>query len=167
VQLDADGQHDANDIPRFLEAARRSPQSLVLGTPVFDETAPAMRKFGRFLTTFWVSIETLSFDIADALCGFRCYPLVVATKLCDEVDLGPRMAFDPEIAVRLVWKGVPVVNLQTKIRYPPGGISHFRFVRDNLQIARMHVVLVFGMLCRLPWRFTSRSPGPPATQSHE
>ena len=165
VQLDADGQHDFADIPRFLEAAGRSPQALILGNPVFDDSAPLARRFGRLLTTFWVWIETLSFDIADALCGFRCYPLEAVARLCDEVDLERRMAFDADIAVRLFWQGVPVVNLQTKVRYPPGGISHFRYLQDNLRIARMHVVLVLGMLRRLPRHLATRSRRPPA-RSH-
>jgi hypothetical protein len=60
------------------------------------------------------------------------------------------MDFDTEIAVRLVWAGVPVVNQPTRVHYPPGGISHFRVWRDNVLISAMHTRLFFGMLWRLP-----------------
>lgn len=150
AQLDADGQHDTADVPKFLEAARRAPTALVLGEPIFDDTAPKSRLYGRRLSRFWVWAETLSFAIRDPLCGFRCIPLESVVSLLRQVRLGDRMEFDPEIAVRLVWEGVPVVNVPTRVRYLSGGVSHFRPVRDNLLISWLHARLFFGMLRRLP-----------------
>ena len=56
------------------------------------------------------------------------------------------MDFDIEIAVRLVWAGVPIINVPTRVRYLPraaGGVSHFRPVRDNVAITWMHTRLLF------------------------
>ena len=50
---------------------------------------------------------------------------------------GDRMDFDVEIAVRLHWAGVPIVNVPTGVRYlsrAAGGTSHFRPVRDNVAL---------------------------------
>ena len=150
IQLDADGQHRAEDGPRLLDEARRSPGALILGRPVFDDDAPGIRRYGRWVTHFWVWLETLSFDIKDALCGFRCYPLEPVVRLYENVEIGHGMVFDTEIAVRLYWDGVPMVNVDTSVSYVRGGVSHFHYVRDNLRIMRLHTVLVFGMLRRLP-----------------
>lgn len=150
VQMDADGQHNALDAPRFLAAARQRPEALILSFPIFDKQAPKSRKYGRLVTSVWVWLETLSFDIGDALCGFRCYPLVPVKQLYETADIGHRMDFDPEIAVRLFWQGVPMVNVETKVEYPAGGVSHFHYLRDNLRLVRLHTILVFGMLLRLP-----------------
>ena len=60
------------------------------------------------------------------------------------------MDFDPEILVRLHWRGVPVIQFPTPVSYPMDGISHFRVLRDNLIISWMHTRLFFGMLLRLP-----------------
>ena len=57
------------------------------------------------------------------------------------------MEFDPELIIRLVRAGVPVVNISTKVQYPESGISHFRMVEDNIRIAWAYVRLAF----RLPW----------------
>ena len=135
VQLDADGQHDARDVPRFLEAAQRDPLALVLGQPVFDQSAPRARLYGRKLSQAIVWLQTLSAAVRDPLCGFRCVPLQPSVRLLDEVQLGRRMDFDPELIVRLMRAGVPVVNIPTAVHYPAGGISHFRMVEDNLRIA--------------------------------
>jgi glycosyltransferase involved in cell wall biosynthesis len=150
LQLDADGQHEARDVPRLLDAAFKHPEALVLGRPVFDESAPKLRLYGRMLSQFWVWVETLSFAIEDPLCGFRCFPLDATVRLIDETPMGDRMDFDPEITVRLYWEGLEIVNVPTDVRYHEGGLSHFAAGYDTWLIARAHVRLVGGMLLRIP-----------------
>lgn len=155
LQIDADGQHDVADIPRFLAAAMAQPDAVVVGAPIYDESVPLGRLVGRYATHVWVWINTLSLAIADSMCGFRVYPLAPTVRLIDEVAIGRRMDFDTEILVRLHWRGVPMVNLRTRVTYPQDGISHFRLGLDNLLISRMHARLFAGMLWRSPlllWR---------------
>ena len=149
LQVDADGQHALDDVPRFLAAAREHPEALVLGAPVFDESAPAGRRMGRRFTQMWTNLETFGRVVHDPMCGFRVYP-VEAALLAGA--WGDAMDFDPEIAVRLVWRGLPVANLPTRVRYftrEEGGVSHFRMLRDNALISWMHTRLVLGALLRL------------------
>ena len=75
LQIDADGQHDTADVARFLERGAANPEAVICGTPLFDNSAPKARLYGRYITHFWVWIETLSFAIRDSMCGFRLYPL--------------------------------------------------------------------------------------------
>jgi len=105
---------------------------------------------GRFVTHFWVWLETLSLDIKDALYGFRCYPLEPVAELYQRVEIGLGMVFDTEIAVRLHWQGVPMINVDTKVDYIQGGLSHFDYFRDNVRLFRLHATLFLGMLMRLP-----------------
>lgn len=155
LQIDADGQHDTRDIPRFLAAASAEPNAVINGAPIYDASVPKGRLYGRYLTHIWVWINTLSFEIRDSMCGFRVYPLASVLPLIAAEPPGLRMDFDPEILVRLHWRGVPVRNLQTPVRYPSDGVSHFDVWRDNVRISRLHARLFFGMLWRLPrllWR---------------
>lgn len=142
LQVDADGQHDLDDIPLFVETSRTHPDALILGYPLFDESAPKGRLIGRKISIFWCNLETWGKKIVDPLCGFRIYPLAACAKLG---PLGQRMDFDAEIAVRLVWDGVPALNLPTKVRYltpEEGGVSSFDMFRDNIRISWMHTRLV-------------------------
>src|SRR5688500_12777300 len=75
LQIDADDQHDTDDIPRFLEQSRKHPSALVLGAPRFDASAPRARRIGRLLTNVWTHVETLGRVISDPMCGFRIYPV--------------------------------------------------------------------------------------------
>jgi glycosyltransferase involved in cell wall biosynthesis len=150
VQLDADGQHDAADVPRFLRAMRARPDALVLGVPVFDESVPKSRLYGRQLSRALVWLLTLSREVRDPLCGFRGVPLAPVLRLLERVRLGERMDFDPELVVRLVWDGVPVVSLPTRVRYPKGGVSHFDVVGDDLRLAWLYLRLGAGLVPRAP-----------------
>jgi glycosyltransferase involved in cell wall biosynthesis len=150
VQVDADGQHDIADLPKLLAASQADPDALVCGAPQFDDSVPRSRLYGRQLTSFWVAIETLSLTMPDTMCGFRVYPLASCCALLDSVNLGKRMDFDIEIAVRLRWRNVRIVPIPTHVIYPEGGTSNFRLVRDNGLISKLHCKLVCGMLIRLP-----------------
>lgn len=150
LQIDADGQHSPEDVPEFVERSRANPDAVINGCPVYDESVPKSRQYARYLTHFWVWIETLSLSIKDSMCGFRVYPLAPVMDLVDNVKLGQRMDFDSEILVRLYWKGGVIINTPTTVIYPEGGLSNFRLWRDNWLITRMHTRLFFGMLLRLP-----------------
>jgi glycosyltransferase involved in cell wall biosynthesis len=150
VQIDADGQHRVADIPRFLEQAAAHPRALIVGCPQFDESVPPLRLWARHLTHVWVSINTLSRQIDDSMCGFRVYPLPAMMDLSRKHKLGERMNFDIEVLVRLYWAGLEIINLPTPVSYPSDGVSHFRGWLDNYLISRLHATLFFGMLVRSP-----------------
>lgn len=150
IQVDADGQHNVEDLPRLLTLARAHPDTLVTGVPMFDESVPRYRFISRYLTHVWVWIETLSLEIRDSMCGFRVYPLSPTLALTERVRVAGRMAFDTEVMVRLYWSGMPVLSLPTRVIYPDNGVSNFRLWRDNIAITWMHTRLCVGMLARSP-----------------
>lgn len=150
LQIDADGQHCVADIPRFLEHAAAQPQAVITGYPVYDESVPLLRFYGRYLTHVWVWINTLSLKIRDSMCGFRVYPLQSVLQLTRRQKIGMRMNFDTEILVRMYWDDISIVNIPTRVGYPSDGVSHFQVWRDNALISRMHATLFFGMLLRMP-----------------
>jgi len=162
LQIDADGQHDTGSIVTLVTQAQRSPGCLVCGEPVFDESISKLRYYSRYITLYLVWLQTLGTDIHDALCGLRLYPLNDSMIAVSDTVGGRRMAFDPEILVRAVWAGIPLVYVPVRIAYPEDGKSHFHYLGDNLEIAWMHVRLVAGMLLRLPkllWRKVSGNRG--------
>lgn len=152
LQIDADGQHALTDVSTFMAMSRENADAVVCGSPTYGSDAPLGRRCGRWLTRVWVWINTLSTDIPDAMCGFRIYPLNRVVPIIDAVRVGERMDFDIAILVRLHWARVQMVWLTTQVVYPRDGISHFKALRDNMLISRMHATLFFGMLMRLPDR---------------
>ena len=164
LTMDSDGQHPAAMIPEFLATSRANPDALILGKPVFDHTAPIERIIGRKLSNWWVNVETLHAGIGDSLFGMRVYPAQPLLAVMESQSSMRRFDFDAEAAVRLVWRGLRPINLPTPVRYfraEDGGVSHYRYVRDNLLLTRMLLRLFCGFLLRLPMllirRFRSRA----------
>ena len=156
LHLDADGQHETADVPKFLERMKAHPEAMVLGAPQFDASAPRLRIAARQLSRGLVWLATLSFAIHDPLCGFRGLPLAPVLRVIRTRATGDRMEFEPELAVRLYWAGVPVANLPTRVVYPDGGLSHFDFWSDYPRLSWLYLRLVLGMLPRAP-RLLSRT----------
>ena len=150
VQVDADGQHAIEDIPKLLALAERHPDALISGQPIYDDSIPRSRLYGRWITHVWVWIETLSLQLKDSMCGFRVYPVSPTLRLAAREPLGKRMDFDTEVMVRLYWQGNTSVFLPTRVTYPQDGLSHFDALKDNVRISLMHTRLFFGMLPRMP-----------------
>lgn len=150
IQIDADGQHNLDDLDKFIEVSESSPTAIVSGRPTFDDDAPKVRVYGRRVTDIWTALETLSLRIEDALCGFRVYPLAEIARVTDAYHIGSRMDFDTDILVKAVWSEVPIRFVDTRVIYVDGGTSHFRYLSDNLRLIGLHVKLIFGMLLRLP-----------------
>lgn len=151
IHLDADGQHEIADVARFADAVAAEPEALILGQPIFDETVPRARLLFRQLSRAIVWFCTLSFAIADPLCGFRAVPLAAALAALKDERLGDHMQFEPGLAVVLYWAGIPVRNLPTHVRYLPGGVSHFDAVRDTMRMAGLYTRLVARTVPRIPY----------------
>ncbi len=160
IQIDADGQHNVADLPKLLAASQAAPGSIISAMPVFGPDVPKSRLHGRKLTTWCVMLETLSTNIRDAMCGFRVYPLAAVMAVCNAPGVRARMQFDIEILVRWCWSGGQVEFVPSRVRYPEDGLSHFRMVRDNVDLTLMHTRLILGMLVRLPVLLRRRLRGP-------
>ncbi len=154
LTMDSDGQHPATEIKRFMEASAAAPSALVLGVPQFGPEAPKSRVYGRKVSNFWANLETLWGGVKDSLFGLRVYPIKDLRAVMEWHPFARRFDFDPEVAVRLCWRRLPMKNLPCPVRYfteEEGGVSQFRYVRDNVLLTGMHVRLMFGFLWRLPY----------------
>lgn len=150
LQVDADGQHDLNDVEKLLAESRQFPAALISGKPIYDDSIPKHRYYARNITHFWVWVETLSCKIKDTMCGYRVYPLAATVGLIQQQKLGKRMDFDIEVMVKLFWQNIELRFIDTAVDYPEHGISHFRALEDNILISWLHTRLFFGMLLRIP-----------------
>ena len=168
LTMDSDGQHPAGSIAEFMRvsiaASTPGRPAMVLGRPVFDASAPLLRVRGRRISNGWTDLETLGAGIGDSLFGFRVYPIVPLIAVMRGQRWMRRFDFDTEAVVRLAWRGVTPINLAAPVRYlsaDEGGVSHFRYGRDNLLLSWMHLRLMVEFVVRLPvllWRRLTKRP---------
>jgi glycosyltransferase involved in cell wall biosynthesis len=153
LTMDSDGQHPGSLIPEFMSASRREPSALVLGRPVFESSAPQLRVQGRKISNWWANLETLWQGIGDSLYGFRVYPVASLLEVMHASRWMRRFDFDVEVVVRLCWKGLKPINIDAPVKYfsaEEGGVSHFKYGRDNVLLTWMHMRLFAGFVVRLP-----------------
>ena len=148
LQVDADGQHNLEDIASFLDLAQKNPTALIAGQPVYDTSVPKSRLYGRKITNFWVKIETGGKLKLDAMCGFRVYPLTSIVPLLRHIWFN-RMGFDVEILVKSFLNKIKIIGKDTKIIYPKGGVSHFHAFKDNFEISCLHTCLCVYSIYKL------------------
>lgn len=153
LTMDSDGQHPADLIPAFMQASQARPETMVLGRPVFDASAPLLRVRGRKVSNSWTQLETLFAGIGDSLYGFRVYPVPALIAIMSRQPWMRRFDFDTEAVVRLAWRGVKPVNIDAPVKYltaEEGGVSHFNYLRDNALLTWMHTRLMVEFALRLP-----------------
>jgi glycosyltransferase involved in cell wall biosynthesis len=170
LTMDSDGQHPAQLIRSFMQASKTQPDAMVLGAPVFDADAPRLRVKGRRISNWWVNVETLWAGVRDSLYGFRVYPIDALVAVMQRHAWMRRFDFDAEAVVRLCWRGVRPINLPAPVRYfrpEEGGVSHFRYGRDNVLLTWMHIRLFGGFCLRLPLLLARRvGAHPPSRGGH-
>jgi hypothetical protein len=153
LTLDADGQHPTDHIQAFMDLGKSHPDALVLGDPIFDDSAPSVRLKGRKISNWWANFDTLWWGISDSLFGMRLYPLKPLRRAFASTFGARRFDFDPEVAVRLCWQGIPVINHPTPVRYltaEEGGVSQFKYFRDNVLLTWMYFRLLIEFILRSP-----------------
>ncbi len=164
LTMDSDGQHPADLIPAFMQTSSQQPNAMVLGRPVFGAEAPLLRVRGRRVSNWWTNLETLGAGIDDSLYGFRVYPIADLIAVMRRQPWMRRFDFDTEAVVRLAWRGVVPVNLAAPVKYlsaEEGGVSHFRYGRDNVLLTWMHTRLMLEFVLRLPLLIARRLLGKP------
>jgi glycosyltransferase involved in cell wall biosynthesis len=152
VTVDADGQHSADHIDALVALSRAYPEVMVLGMPVFDSSAPAIRIAGHQVSKFLANLMTLWSGIGNPLFGFRVYPVAPLLQVFAETRWMRRFDFDSEAVIRLSWHGIPAINLPTPVRYfrrKNGGVSHFHYLRDNMLLLFMYARLGAALVGRV------------------
>ena len=160
LTMDADGQHSAAHISEMIATSRAQPETMVLGAPLFDGSAPRIRILGHKIANFCTGLLTPRGEIVDSLFGFRVYPIAPLMEIFQSTSGMRRFDFDSEAVIRLFWHGTRPINVPTPVRYfrrEEGGVSHFKYLRDNLLLTAMYVRLFATLLAG--WRVRRIMPG--------
>ena len=75
---------------------------------------------------------------------------------------GRRYDFECEAGIRLCWRGLPVINVPTPVRYltkAEGGVSHYHYVRDNVRLVTLFLRHFPAALLRCPLLLARRISG--------
>lgn len=151
ITIDADGQHFPEEIPAFLEAIKKSPETIFVGSRNFTgQNVPGSSKFGRSFSNFWLRVQT-GIKLGDVQSGFRAYPLEIFSVIKTSET---RYAFEVEILVKSAWAGYDLKDLPIEVHYPDPDkrISHFNAIKDNVRISLLNTRLTMRSFVPVPHR---------------
>lgn len=139
ITMDSDGQHFADDMPKFVEEIEQHPDSLIIGARNLQaDGMPGKNTFANKFSNFWFKVETAT-TLVDTQSGYRLYPLRRMRRMR---FFTPRYEFEVEVIVRCAWRGIRVSNVPIKVIYPEDRVSHFRPLKDFTRISILNTVLV-------------------------
>lgn len=138
ITLDADGQHQPEDIPRLLEAAIRHPRKIIIAARLKgQESAPKSRLFANRFANFWISWAA-GYRIRDSQSGFRLYPAKVLNSLQLDCSRSRSFVFESEMLIEAARAGYRSYPVEVDAIYQPDRrASHYKPVSDTARIVRM------------------------------
>jgi glycosyltransferase involved in cell wall biosynthesis len=151
ITIDSDGQHFANDIPKFIEVHRSHPDAVIMGARNLEAHGMAAKSsFANRFSNFWFRLQT-GIYMPDTQTGFRLYPL---DKIKNLSLFTNRFEFEIEVIVKLAWRDVPFVSVPIQVKYDPNErVSHFRPGPDFTRISFLNAwFTILTALYHLPKR---------------
>lgn len=151
ITIDSDGQHFANDIPKFVEVHRSHPEAVIMGARNLEAHGMAAKSsFANRFSNFWFRLQTGIF-MPDTQTGFRLYPL---DKIKNLSLFTNRFEFEIEVIVKLAWRDVPFVSVPIQVKYDPNErVSHFRPGPDFTRISFLNAwFTILASLFHIPKR---------------
>ncbi len=132
LTLDADGQHDPEQIPRFLDAHRAAPAAILIGNRMAGAARmPWPRRLANRAASLWIS-RLAGAAIPDSQCGMRLIPAPVLARVATRK---PGFAMETEFLLRAMELAVPIQPVPIPCLYPASGASHFQALPDTARIA--------------------------------
>lgn len=151
VTVDADGQHDPDDLRHFIPELKAHPDAIIVGKRDFHGAyVPESSRVGRAISNFWLLAET-GRSLGDAQSGFRAYPIALFKHL----NLRERRySFEIEVLVKAAWAGIELREVDISIYYPSPAerVSHFHLFWDNLRLSLLNARLIMRAVIPLPHR---------------
>jgi glycosyltransferase involved in cell wall biosynthesis len=133
LTIDADGQHDPNDIPNFLPLLEQ--YDLVLGNRMEQSRCvPLLRRVAN-LTSSRIVSAVCRRRIYDSQTGFRLYGAELLRRVgldCSRFDL------ETEVIIKAARKGFRIGHCRIQTIYA-GEVSRFKNIRDSLAFIRVVV----------------------------
>lgn len=141
ITIDSDGQHYAKDLPIFIDAIQKKPDSLLIGSRYMEGKEQSKGSgFANKFSNFWFAVET-GIKLPDTQSGYRLYPIKALENkkwFCSKYE------FEIEVIVRAAWKGINVSCIPIDVYYPSAEerVTHFRPFADFFRISVLNTILV-------------------------
>ena len=141
LTLDADGQHDALEIPKLIQPILENKADIVIGSRFLQQNSgmPLYRRFGIKVLTKMTNSSRQKSVLTDAQCGFRAYNRKAIEGLSlDENGMG----VSAEVLLKARASGLVVTEVPVEVRYKGLETSTHNPLRHGLGVISTIIRLV-------------------------
>jgi len=139
IIIDSDGQHDPQDVPRFVEKIQEG-YDVVIGSRFLEKKSadmiPGYRKLGMKVLDRATMMAAGNIRVSDSQCGYRAYAKSAYTVIHPS---GKGMSVSSEILVQLSDHQLKVGEIPIEVRYDIDGTSSQNPFRHGITVL-MNVV---------------------------
>ncbi len=142
ISIDADGQHDPAEIPKFIKQMEENENCIIIGTRDFcSAKVPLASRLGRKYSNLAFRLVT-GISLTDTQSGFRLYPLKKLSPLISNKD---RYDFEMDVLLNAVITGFQVREIKISVHYSKktGKTSSFKPFLDSIRIAKIFLFALF------------------------
>ena len=149
VTIDADGQHDPNEIPLLFGAIEKHKVDVAIGSRFLnDNDTPAYRKAGIKIITSATNYST-NLKVSDSQSGFRAYSNLAINEI---VPTETGMSVSTEILLKISNKGLSLAEVPITVSYDgdtstQNPVSHGTsvFATTMKYVSIRHPLLFYGL----------------------
>lgn len=141
VVVDGDGQHDPREIPKFLDAYKRTGIPVLVGNRMSDTTGmPCIRRWTNRAMA-WILNRLVKIYVADPPCGYRFYRADVLPFIMSNEK---RFAFEFDVLVHAALRKIRIDSVRISTIYNRRRRSHVAPIRDAwllFRVVRHHFMI--------------------------
>jgi glycosyltransferase involved in cell wall biosynthesis len=132
--LDADGQHDPEELPRLFDEFQKQEADFLIGSRVFSgQQVPFRSWFGNKVTQL-ISAVLLGKWLPDTQSGYRLISRAYLEKELPKIQ-GGRYETEMEMIAKAIRGDYRLISVPIQTLYEEGNpSSHFRVIRDSFRI---------------------------------
>ena len=134
VVVDGDGQHNPEEIPKFIDAYKRTGIPVLVGNRMADTVGmPYIRRWTNRAMA-WILNRLVKIYVADPPCGYRFYRAEVLPFI---MSAEKRFAFEFDVLVRAALRKIRIDSVRVSTIYNRKRRSHIAPIRDAWLLFRV------------------------------
>ncbi len=134
ITLDADGQHNTDEIKNFLRTIDEEKPDLIIGNRLGNAKNMPFIRLATNVITSWIISAIAGRKVRDVQSGFR----YIRTEILKNINLETgNFETEPELIIKSSWAGYNIKNIPISTIYHKNFISHVNPVSDTIKFFKL------------------------------
>jgi len=139
IEMDADGQHDPADVPRFVEKMRSCTADIVVGSRILGSHQSGVSSLRRIFLPYYTGLinALTGYQMTDALCGFRAFRRSSIERVASQLNFVIEPQYmAAEMFIRFSRAGLNIEEIPVHLAERRWGVSTKGVLRYGIGILR-------------------------------